>query len=742
MKAEDSTSSFDVPDANFAPDAELLPDANIVPDVTIALQETQIEVVDTVSTSSNQEFQISELLSLLRDELLELKEKFRKIESTLGVERVTLKDVGDKVMVIVESIAGTTMIPVPPLTGMTSVEPGTINMKSPSAAVVALQQTMATKGAPPGGMTAEQLQDFKKMTLQINALQQKIKDLENKLTDASSNIKKGTERADEMEEKENESIKDIYKCMDQINNSLSEKIAQQKVEVQKIAGDTPKPINYDPFNYGEAYGGDVVDFQARRRILEIKLLLQGLQSSMAQLRDSVKVSPSIDLGYKIVRLDQLIASSGFGKAIQKGDATHEDVLVVSNSKVRIPGKVDYPKKEIFQVTDDMESNWAITDSIMQTMYRLEMELGDLQKVVGSSDLSTNTKLLEELQASIKHVKEKAVDVKTVKRLIEDTQANKPHAPLPFEKKSQITECGASQTNLSNISKAKFDNHIKTLTTSVHSLMERLGKIEMYLEKRPGSASSKRNAKNQLMEIACLSCDREVELPNQTEPPVPHSSYFNPTISPRIPKAVFSPPRLRYLLHRNYKIDTEGLDVYTIPRPMGGGYTQYWPKSTHLGHHKQFETIVPQAPLTRTENTFIQGCDGRLYKADTNLMQAKMKCVRQASELEENHHEKKRQFNAGLDVVIASVNYKGKSFNMTTETAKSGQMRGAVATKPFVQGIGKNISITVMAENPQKEVFIHNIPIDEVSEEVPVITIGEATPLIQSPPPDDNKLGNN
>lgn len=41
-----------------------------------------------------------------------------------------------------------------------------------------------------------------------------------------------------------------------------------------------------------------------------------------------------------------------------------------------------------------ESSWAITDSIMQTMFRLEMELGELQKAVGQSDLSGNTKILE------------------------------------------------------------------------------------------------------------------------------------------------------------------------------------------------------------------------------------------------------------------------------------------------------------------------------------------------------------
>ena len=53
-------------------------------------------------------------------------------------------------------------------------------------------------------------------------------------------------------------MKELYTCLEAINTSLSEKIALQKVEVQKIAGDTPKPINYDPFNYGEAYAGDLV----------------------------------------------------------------------------------------------------------------------------------------------------------------------------------------------------------------------------------------------------------------------------------------------------------------------------------------------------------------------------------------------------------------------------------------------------------------------------------------------------
>ncbi|KAH9514698.1 hypothetical protein Btru_023330, partial [Bulinus truncatus] len=436
----------------------------------------------------------------------------------------------------------------------------------------------------------------------------------NKLTEAVSGIKKGTERADDMEEKGNETIRDIYKCIDQINNSLSEKIAQQKVEVQKIAGDTPKPINYDPFNYGEAYGGDIVDFQARRRIIEIKLLLQGLQASMNQLRDSVRVSPSIDLGYKVVRLDQLIASSGFGKAIQKGEATHEDALVVSNSKIREPGKVDYPKKEIFQVTDDMESSWAITDSIMQTMYRLEMELGELRKIVGSSDLGGNTKMLEDLQGTIKHVKDKAVDMKTVKRLIEEAVVNKTHNQLSqFEKKTQNADNSGSNLNLTSVTKAKFDHQIKTLTNSMNTLEQRISKMETHVEKRPRTALSKSGGKNDPTEIACLSCDREIDLPYQTmERSLPEASYFNPT-HPRDSKLYQIPSKLRYVLNRSYQIDISkaALDVYSIPRPVGAGYSQYWPilkPSKQKKNGKDPKIVV-------TDTVFIQGYDGRLYKAD-------------------------------------------------------------------------------------------------------------------------------
>ncbi|XP_055869202.1 uncharacterized protein LOC106051385 isoform X1 [Biomphalaria glabrata] len=553
-------------------------------------------------------------------ELEEMKEKFKKLESTMGVDKVTIKEIGEKVVVVVETLGGTAIVPVPPSSGLSIQPTENFGLKSPSGGknsipgVVSLQQPSGNKGAPPGGMTAEQLQDFKKMTLQINAMQQKIKDLENKLSETLSGIKKGTERADEMEEKGNETIKDIYKCIDLINNSLSEKIAQQKVEVQKIAGDTPKPINYDPFNYGEAYGGDIVDFQARRRIIEIKLLLQGLQASMNQLRDSVRVSPSIDLGYKVVRLDQLIASSGFGKAIQKGEATHEDALLVSNSKTREPGKVDYPKKEIFQVTDDMESSWAITDSIMQTMFRLEMELGELQKAVGQSDLSGNTKILEDLQSSIKQVRDKATDIKTVKRIVEDALMNKAHNQLSvFEKKSQIIDSSGSTAVLASVSKAKFEQQIKSLSSTLNTVDQRLAKIESHLEKRPNSAAIKGN-----VETACLACDREIELPNTPlVSSLPNPGSFNPTL-PRDPKMYQTPTKLRYVLNRSYDVETsrDKHDVYSMPRPVGAGYAQFWPM-IGSSQNKARSPSLDDRRIIISDSIFIQGYDGKLYKADKN-----------------------------------------------------------------------------------------------------------------------------
>ncbi|GFO06488.1 hypothetical protein PoB_003299300 [Plakobranchus ocellatus] len=254
------------------------------------------------------------------------------------------------------------------------------------------------KGIGQHGMSAEQMQEFKKQTLQIAAAQQKLKDLE-----------------------ECEHVKELYACIDAINTTLSEKIALQKVEVQKIAGDQPKPINYDPFNYGEAYAGDLVDFQARKRITELKLLMQGLQAALLQMRDSMKVSPSIDLGYKVVRLDQLVGSTGFGQKVQNGEVAPDEVLLVEQTRERFPGKVDYPRKSMNQISEEMESKWAITDSIMQTMYRLEMELGEIQKIVDRTGMSGGSKVIEEVQQNIKQLKEKQIDIKAVKRLIEDSK---------------------------------------------------------------------------------------------------------------------------------------------------------------------------------------------------------------------------------------------------------------------------------------------------------------------------------
>ncbi|XP_059174569.1 uncharacterized protein LOC131954798 isoform X2 [Physella acuta] len=577
------------------------PDPQYIPSPTSAI----MEEIDQLGV----EDKVKDLLHMLREELKQLKE-------TVGKQDPNLHKLPPTVTVDPPSAFHS------PHPGHTDTATRVASMTQPT-----VTGTMGTKAAPPGGMTADQLQEFKKMTLQINALQQKIKDLENKLTEAAVSIKKGTERVDEMEEKESENVKDLYKCMDQINNSLSEKIAQQKVEVQKIAGDTPKPINYDPFNYGEAYGGDVVDFQARKRILEMKLLLQGLQTSMNQMRDSVKVSPSIDLGFKVVRLDQLLASSGFARAMAKGEVNHEDGLVISNSTTRDPSKVDYPKKEMFQVTSEMESQWAITDSIMQTMYRLEMELGELQRVVGASDLSSNTRLLEDLQASIRQVKEKAVDVKTVKRLMEESQSTKVHTQLSsFDKKVVPQNTDINPSSSVQMSKSKSDYQIKSLSATIGVINKRLAKIEQYMEKRPNAATSKTKLKGPIGETACLSCDRESDVIKIVEKSLPDTCYFNPSMSPRDQQVNKSPPRLRYLLNRGYNIDlnNEVAEIYNIPRPVGGSYVQYWPKmvSFHGQPKKTVEIAPPAFTGLATDTKFIKGSDGRVYRADIGSLKMK------------------------------------------------------------------------------------------------------------------------
>ncbi|CAG5125669.1 unnamed protein product, partial [Candidula unifasciata] len=461
----------------------------------------------------------------------------------------------------------------------------------------------------PGGMSTEQLQEFKKQTLQINGLQQKMKDLEAKLTEAIANIKKGNEKASEMEEKSVENVKDLYSTIDQINNSLSEKIAQQRVEMQKIAGDTPKAINYDPFNYGEAYTGDFVDFQARKRITEIKLLLQSLQAAMNSLRESVKVSPAVDLGYKVVRLDQLLAATGFKEAIETGEASHDDVLVISQPTSREPGRIEMPRKEMFQTTEDMESKWAITDSIMQTMYRLEIELGELQKLHGSSDASGFGKAFEELHHTIRQVKDRQLDVKTVKRLIDDcvlmsmpARARQPSVDFKPQREEVMSRMALEESA----------RPLKNLQGVVEGILKRLKELETNYQIRPSAAIKK--LKKGDKRAACLSCDTGID-PNyvyKTSRQVPRGDLYEPSVAKNLQALVKMPARSQYVISRTYAIDTSNVtsDLYVIPRPCGASYTVYWPV---IDSKPLSKPLQPEIKVSlETKRNFIRGRDGHYY----------------------------------------------------------------------------------------------------------------------------------
>ncbi|BFZ00641.1 hypothetical protein BsWGS_03680 [Bradybaena similaris] len=529
----------------------------------------------------------------------------------------------------------------------------------------------------PGGMSTEQLQEFKKQTLQINGLQQKMKDLESKLTDAIANIKKGNERAGEMEEKSVENVKDLYSTIDQINNSLSEKIAQQRVEMQKIAGDTPKAINYDPFNYGEAYTGDFVDFQSRKRITEIKLLLQGLQAAMNSLRESVKVSPAVDLGYKVVRLDQLLAGSGFQEAIASGEASHDDVVVITQPTAREPGRVEMPRKEMFQTSEDMESKWAITDSIMQTMYRLEIELSELQKQVGASNSAGHGKAMEDWHASIRQIKEKQLDVKMVKRMIED--ANIMSAP---SRNRQPSVDFRSQRD-DAVSRATVDDssrpNIKNLQMTVERILTRLKALESSCQTRPAAAIKKVKAGDK--RSRCLSCDAGIDsnYAYKTSKNVPRSDLYDPATPKSMQALVKLPARLRYVISRTYTIDTCNVttDLYSIPRPCGASYAVYWPVTdAKLAKQKLPEAAFPM----ETKRNFIRGADGHYYVGcDVPVIKSEYQNRQPVSVLQADIHSKQcSTFTSETnEKVLRDTQYHGKQARISTAVARKNMQRAAI-----------------------------------------------------------------
>ena len=52
--------------------------------------------------------------------------------------------------------------------------------------------------------------------------------------------------------------KEHHKALDIVTSEISEKIAKQRLELQKVTDGQPETVNYDPFNYGEAYNGDTI----------------------------------------------------------------------------------------------------------------------------------------------------------------------------------------------------------------------------------------------------------------------------------------------------------------------------------------------------------------------------------------------------------------------------------------------------------------------------------------------------
>ncbi|XP_012941503.1 uncharacterized protein LOC101857427 [Aplysia californica] len=563
--------------------------------------------VDSSSSTSVVNPRVMDVITSLRDDVTQLREKTDRMETTVEKYSSTANELS---LAVTDRSRGQSAV------DYATIDVDASHLRSPSFS------GFASKSSASAGMTPEQQAEFKKQTLLVNTLQQKVKDLEAKLSEANNAIGAGEERTNELAEKEEELGKDIYANIDHINNSLSEKIAKQRVEVQKLAGDQPKPINYDPFNYGEAYGGDLVDFQARKRIIELKLLLQGLQTTMTQMKDSIKVSPSIDLGYKVVRMDQLLATTGFDKAAKSGEVTKDDVAVISQSAVREAGKVDYPRKEMFQTDEDNESKWTITDSIMQTMYRLETELGNLQTMMGTSDVSSTAKALEEINTSLKNLKETKLDLKAARRLLQEMKSDTDIT----EVKKSATESQARGPDPSMfVTKDKFQAVVRSLTVTSEALLKRISTMESQWQEVPGSAVGKGSPTGK----SCLSCDRQVDRSNErtTDSNLPVLGEFSCMARSQTGTSPDrNPPKLRYMLDKGYEIsvNNEVVDVYRVPRPCGAANAA---RSQGRPHGVPADGVtkpynVPDVIPAVSGSYYIKGLDGKLYVGDRQFSQEK------------------------------------------------------------------------------------------------------------------------
>lgn len=463
------------------------------------------------------------------------------------------------------------------------------------------------------GMSPEQQQEFKKQQLFVNALQDRIKDLESKMVAAQDRIMFEGQRIEDLAEREEIVDNDLSTAIDKIEFTLSEKVANQREEVKKIAGDIPEPINYDPFNYGEAFKGETVDFEARQRCFQLKLLLHGLQRSLDLLKNSITVSNSIDLGYQVVRMDQLLHGTGFGNMETSDEA--DEVMLIEQIKTRQPGLQTFPKTEMFQTDQEGKRKWSITNTIMQTMYRLETELAALQRSSGLSDVSNSHKALKDIQSEMKSLKTLKLEEKDVQKILSKLKHGAESASMERDKRIPKTD--------EFVSKETFTKVVHNLNNSVDKLLKHFKGLESSLTGPSSSAAIKQKYTNarqgitqkntdarQKAKMSCLSCNGAIS--GCTTEGVTTNIPVMPKLSP---KAKHDRIKYQYWFNRAFTVGMNGMsEEFHVP----GMYesSALLAKQTNLNKTDFLET--KQQAKCEKHPHYIRGTDGKLYFAEKRI----------------------------------------------------------------------------------------------------------------------------
>ena len=440
---------------------------------------------------------------------------------------------------------------------------------------------------------------MKKQQLIITSLQNRIKELEGRVLENQETVMKGENRISGIAEKEIIDVAEANLRIDKVDREVSEKIALQREEMKKLARDIPEPMNYDPFNYGEAFRGEVVDFESRRRITELKFLLNGLQESFKKFVNNNPGHSTVDLGYKIIRLDELLEATQFAAKRKTGEVASEEVMVVGPNRRGDPAAQAFcNKREMFQSKSELMKPATDTNAIMQTVFRLELEIAELQKTQKRADTTQVQKHLDVIQTDVTWLKNTILSRHDVENLVGKAEN------MMFASKDSIS----IQEDF--VHKEVFGRTVGRLREALHKLQkefhEKITNPQIPSQSAGSKVKAKQGTSNQ--EISCLSCNRPA---SHAQSP---AKTTNIPLMPKFPgKSHQDRMKSRLIVNKGYQIGVNGyLQEFSVPSAAVASMSQ----SVKLFTSQELE--APPNKLSKSGvmcSHFVRGCDGKMYVAD-------------------------------------------------------------------------------------------------------------------------------